>query len=134
MLLSSALQAANQTWTNVAVVGAFRFSTLGMLSVGTLMATGIVNTLNLAGSVPALTGTEYGAFLLLKIFLFIAMVGIAAVNRLRLLPQLAGMETIRQLRRNALLEIGLATTIVLIVGALGTMPPGEHTQSDPHIH
>jgi hypothetical protein len=35
---------------------------------------------------------------------------------------------------NALSEIGLATTIVLIVGALGTMPPGEHTQSDPHIH
>jgi putative copper resistance protein D len=130
MLLSFALQAANQAWSNVAVVGALRFSTLGMLSVGTLTATGIVNTLNLAGSVPALTGTEYGELLLFKIFLFTAMVGIAAVNRLRLLPRVADANTTRPLRRNVVLEIALATVIMFIVGALGTLPPGEHI----HVH
>jgi putative copper resistance protein D len=130
MLLSFALQAANHAWSNVAVVGALRFSTLGLLSVGTITATGIVNTLNLAGSLPALTGTEYGELLLFKISLFTAMVGIAAVNRLRLLPRLADANATRPLRRNVVLEIALATVIMFIVGALGTLPPGEHI----HVH
>jgi copper resistance protein D len=135
MLLSSAAQAASQAWTNVAVVVAHRFSILGMLSVSTLIATGIINTLNLAGSVVALTATEYGELLLLKISLFIAMVGVAAVNRFRLLPRLQGKDTIRRLRRNTLIEIGLGVIIVFIVSALGTMPPGAHAQSTtPHIH
>ena len=134
MLLSSALQGANNAWTGVAVVAGLRFSTMGLLSVGMLLVTGVVNTLNLAGNVPALTETEYGKLLLLKVFLFITMVCIAAVNRLRLLPRLTSMETTRQLRRNALVEIGLATVIVFIVASLGTMPPGEHIESAPHIH
>jgi copper resistance protein D len=94
--------------------------------------TGIINTSNLAGTVPALVDTEYGRLLLLKISIFIAILGPAAVNRLWLLPRLPATDAVRQLRRNVLLEIGLATAIVLIVGALGTMPPGEH--SAPHIH
>jgi putative copper resistance protein D len=132
MLLSSAPYPADQAWTNVAVVGARRFSTQGMLSVGILTATGIVNTLNLAGTVPALVGTQYGELLLAKMFCFVAMVGVATVNRFRLLPRLADVETIRQLRRNTLIEIGLGAIILLIVGALGTMAPGGH--SGPHVH
>jgi putative copper resistance protein D len=127
-------QPANDALKEVAAFAAHRFSTLAMLSVGTLALSGIINTSNLAGTIPALVETEYGRLLLLKILLFIAILGPAAVNRLRLLPQLPATDAVRQLRRNALLEIGLATTIILIVGALGTMPPGEHTQSDPHIH
>jgi putative copper resistance protein D len=41
MLLSSALEPANDAWTRVAVVGALRFSSIGILSVFTLMATGV---------------------------------------------------------------------------------------------
>src|SRR5215467_3641771 len=47
-----------------------RFSTLGLVSVGTLIATGIVNGWVLAGGVPALVGTGYGRLLLLKVGLF----------------------------------------------------------------
>jgi putative copper resistance protein D len=65
-----------------------RFSILGIVSVGTLLATGIVNTFYLAGSVPALLHTEYGRLLLIKIVLFLAMVAIAAINRFQLTPQL----------------------------------------------
>ena len=65
-----------------------RFSILGIVSVGTLLVTGIVNTYYLAGSVPALLHTDYGRLLLIKIALFLAMVAIAAVNRLRLTPKL----------------------------------------------
>ena len=44
-----------------------RFSTLGLISVGALIATGIINGWILAGSVPALIGTDYGRLLLAKI-------------------------------------------------------------------
>ena len=66
-----------------------RFSFLGIVSVATILATGTVNTWMLAGDVPALVGTDYRRLLLLKIRLFIAMVAIAAFNRVRLTPRLA---------------------------------------------
>jgi putative copper resistance protein D len=132
MLLSLALQPANAALKDVVALAAHHFSTLAMLSVAALAVTGIINTSNLAGTVSALVDTEYGRLLLLKISIFIAILGPAAVNRLWLLPRLPATDAVRRLRRNALLEIGLATIIVLIVGALGTMPPGEH--SAPHIH
>jgi putative copper resistance protein D len=65
-----------------------RFSTLGVISVGALLATGIVNGWLLVGGIPALVGTDYGRLLLIKLALFVAMVVIAAFNRLRLTPRL----------------------------------------------
>jgi copper resistance protein D len=110
-----------------------RFSILGIVSVGTLLATGIVNTYYLAGSVPALLHTDYGRLLLIKIVLFLAMVAIAAVNRLRLTPQLlqqasiaASRDALRQLRRNAATEALAGAIVIAIVAALGTMAPAIH--------
>ena len=110
-----------------------RFSILGIASVGTLLVTGIVNTYYLAGSVPALLHTDYGRLLLIKIALFLAMVAIAAVNRLRLTPRLlqqasiaASRDALRQLRRNAAIEALAGATVIAIVAALGTMPPAIH--------
>jgi putative copper resistance protein D len=110
-----------------------RFSTLGIVSVGTLLITGSINTWYLAGSVSALTGTDYGQLLVVKIALFLAMAAIAMVNRLRLTPRLApqaigvgGCGTLRQLRRNSLIEFLAGTIIIIIVAILGTMPPGLH--------
>jgi copper resistance protein D len=65
-----------------------RFSTLGIVSVGVLVATGIINSWVLVGSVPALVGTDYGRLLLVKVALFFVMMAIAGVNRLRLTPRL----------------------------------------------
>ena len=50
--------------------------------------TGSINTWYLAGSIPALTETDYGRLLLLKIALFLVMVAVAAFNRLHLTPRL----------------------------------------------
>jgi len=66
-----------------------RLSTLGIVSVVTLVATGIINILMLVGSVAALVGTDYGRLLLVKIALFLVMLAIAGVNRLLLTPQRA---------------------------------------------
>ena len=110
-----------------------RFSILGIVSVGTLLATGIVNTYYLAGSVAALLHTDYGRLLLIKIALFLAMVAIATVNRFRLTPQLlqqasiaASRNALRKLRRNAAIETSAGAIVIVIVAALGTMPPAIH--------
>jgi len=110
-----------------------RFSILGIVSVGTLLVTGIVNTYYLVGSVPAMLHTDYGRLLLIKIALFLAMVAIATVNRFRLTPQLlqqnnvtASRDALRQLRRNAAIEVLAGAIVIAIVGALGTLPPAIH--------
>jgi putative copper resistance protein D len=110
-----------------------RFSILGIVSVGTLLVTGIVNTYYLAGSVPALLHTDYGRLLLIKIALFVAMVAIAAVNRFRLTPRLlqqasiaSSYDALRQLRRNAAIEALAGAIVIAIVAALGTMAPAIH--------
>jgi putative copper resistance protein D len=107
-----------------------RFSTLGILCVGTLLATGVVNSWYLVGSLPALIGTPYGRLLLIKIALFLGMVAIAAVNRLHFTPRLLRNETataaLRQLRRNAAIETLFGVLILVIVAVLGTLPPASH--------
>jgi putative copper resistance protein D len=110
-----------------------RFSTLGLVAVGTLLATGIVNTWYLAGSIPALLETDYGRLVLSKIALFLLMVAVAAINRLRLTPKLvddrstAGIKPAqRQLRRNATIEASLGAIVIAVVAVLGVLPPASH--------
>ena len=110
-----------------------RFSILGIVSVGTLTATGIVNTYYLAGSVPALLHTDYGRLLLVKIALFLAMVAVAAVNRFRLTPQLlqqaniaASRDALRKSAPQCRDRVLAGAIVIAIVAALGTMPPAIH--------
>jgi putative copper resistance protein D len=122
----------------VARTATLRFSTLGVISVGTLLVTGIVNTWYLAGSIEALTSTFYGQLLLAKIATFLAMVAIAAVNRQWLTPSLvqnenttAAQGALRQLRRNALIEALAGFAVICLVAVLGTKPPGIHIHQHP---
>jgi putative copper export protein/mono/diheme cytochrome c family protein len=108
-----------------------RFSTLGLVSVVTLLATGIVNTVFLVGSVPALLGTTYGQLLSAKIVLFLVMVATAALNRLKLTPALARADAanaMRRLQHNSLFEAVLGLGVLAIVGALGAIPPALHVE------
>ena len=104
-----------------------RFSTLGTWAVGGLLVSGILNTCLLLDTPADLVGTTYGHLLLLKIALFVAMVAIAAVNRLRLAPRLPAEAATRGLMRNVLAETALGLVILAVVGVLGTLPPaGGH--------
>jgi putative copper resistance protein D len=110
-----------------------RFSTLGIISVATLIASGIVNAWILVGSFRGLFVTDYGQLLLLKIAVFAIMVAFATVNRLLLTPRLAFAakgETERRalaaLTRNTLIEIALGLVIFAIVGVLGMLHPAIH--------
>ena len=114
-----------------------RFSVLAAISVVILLAGGLVNTWFLAGTIPALIGTEYGRLLLCKIAIFVTMVTFGAVNLLRMTPRLMPAAGPRQplvkaavgyLRRNALAEAGLGLSVLGIVAVLGILPPGLHTE------
>lgn len=131
LLLRAATADADQANLKVASAAVLRFSTLGVVSVGTLVGSGLVNTWVLAGSVPALVGTDYGRLLLIKIALFFIMLLFATVNRFRLTPQLTASSDIdlvkgalRRLKRNALIEVVLGGMIIVVVSVLGTMPSG----------
>jgi copper resistance protein D len=98
---------------------AWRFSTLGMVSVCIIVATGAINAWFLVGNASALIGTPYGRLLLVKIVLFCLMVAVAAVNRFVLTPR----RDVATLHRNAKIETALGIAIVMIVAVLGSMPP-----------
>jgi copper resistance protein D len=106
-----------------------RFSALGMVSVATLIVSGLVNAWILIGSLRGLVLTDYGRVLLAKLAIFAAMVALAAVNRFRLTPRLASSansEAVRSLRRNTMVEFALALLVFAIVGVLGTLHPAAH--------
>jgi putative copper resistance protein D len=132
-LLASARHHHTIEWASLALGSVLRFSTLGIIAVGTLLVTGIVNAWILVGSVRALFFTEYGQLLALKLVVFGLMLTFAALNRFCLTPQLtpptddkARRDALRQLTRNSTAEFALGLAIFAIVGLLGTLRPAAH--------
>jgi copper resistance protein D len=110
-----------------------RFSAIGISVVALLLLSGLVNSWFLIGPVAwrsALT-TLYGRLLLIKIALFVVMVALAAVNRVRLTPRLRGMDpgsdtavpARTTLRTTLIIETALALLVLALVAALGTLEP-----------
>ncbi|HXP03271.1 MAG TPA: copper homeostasis membrane protein CopD [Stellaceae bacterium] len=106
------------------------FSQMGYAAVALVALTGLVNGVFLVGSAKALTATPYGRLLIVKIVLFTAMVGLAMVNRFRLMPSLRRAETVtvplRALFRSVVAEQALALAILAVVAVLGTWEPAIH--------
>jgi putative copper resistance protein D len=132
LLFRLVMRQEDQSLALAAQIATYRFSTLGLLTVGTLLATGLVNTWVLVGSPPVMFETDYGRLLLLKIALFVAMVTVAGVNRFRLTPRLPGKDPLRRLGRNVFVEIGLGLAIIAIVSVLGTLAPAMHRGMPMH--
>ena len=115
-----------------------RFSSLGLLSVASLLITGFFNTYFLVGNVAILVGSTYGRLLMIKVILFLLMVCIAAINRTWLTPAItASVSSVRtkamhRLARNSLIEASLGLVIIAIVGVLGTLPP--ELPEEHHTH
>jgi len=106
-----------------------RFTPVGLACVLVLAGTGLAQGLELIGSVPALLGTRYGHFALLKIVLFLVALVLAALNRLRLADRLAA--GVASARRHLLVSVGFETLVGLgIVNAavfMASSPPAAHT-------
>jgi copper resistance protein D len=131
LLLWRTRRMAGPTWHDFVIRAIRRFSVLGILSVGALLVSGLINSWNLLSSPRDLVATDYGRLVALKIALFAAMVAIAAVNRLYLTPRLPEPGSLRNLQRNSLIEVCLGLCVLLFVGILGTLPPTAHVHPTP---
>ena len=105
-----------------------RFSGIGSVIVAVLVLTGTVNAWILVGpdQVAGLWDTPYGRLLLLKLLLFLAMLGLAAVNRFRLAPALGRDRldaSVGALQRSVAFETAAGAGVLLLVAWLGTLPP-----------
>jgi putative copper resistance protein D len=114
-----------------AAVATRRFSSIALISVLVLLATGIVNSWVLVGSAASLLDTVYGRLLLAKIGLFLLMLVFAAVNRFHLTPQIgrnmtSGQRAAGRIAVHSIFEFALGMAILAIVAVLGTLPPRGH--------
>jgi copper resistance protein D len=135
VLLAGQYRTGDQTTKRLVADVVRRFSSLSLVVVGLLAGTGLLNTYFIVGSVGALFTTDYGRLLLLKIALFVLMLGLGALNLLVLKPRLsraamvetqtagAVMTPTSSLIRSVACETFLAAGVVLVVGFLGATPP-----------
>jgi putative copper resistance protein D len=106
-----------------------RFSGMGYVAVAALVASGLVNSLYLVGSLDALVSTSYGRLLIVKLCVFAGMLGLAVTNRFWLVPALGReadvgkQRTLVRLRRHAVAEEVLGLLVILIASVLGTIEP-----------
>lgn len=98
-----------------------RFGGLGSVLVAILIATGLVNLLFLMplSAWPSLIATVYGRILITKLMLFATILGLAALNRFRLVPR----RSITGLRASVAIEWSAGLAVLLCVGIMGTLDP-----------
>ena len=120
---------AHLTLTHRALHG---FGMVGTIVVGAIVVTGLVNSWILVGigNVADLGATLYGRLLIAKLALFGAMLGLALLNRLRLMPaierSIAGANhrgALGTLRASLAVETACAVVILALVAWLGTLEP-----------
>jgi putative copper resistance protein D len=107
-----------------------RFSGVGIAAVGALVITGLINSWFLVGNISGLFGTPYGQLLCVKLGAFLGMVGLAGLNRYRLVPALAGGPVVRanalaKLRHHIYAEQALGGAVIVIVALIGTLQPAH---------
>lgn len=109
------------------------FAGVGTLLVAVLIATGLINSWFLVGPdrIGGLATTPYGRLLSLKILLFVAMLGLAAVNRFQLTPRLGRVlanpdrhaAPLAALRRSVVIETAIGLIVLALVAWFGTLAP-----------
>jgi putative copper resistance protein D len=107
------------------------FAGVGSAAVAVIVASGLVNSWFLVGPghIGDLAASLWGRLLLVKLAVFTAMLGFAALNRFRLTPRLhatlAGdpRSALRDLRRSLVLETAAGLTVLALVAALGRLAP-----------
>jgi copper resistance protein D len=113
--------------------GLSRFSGVGSLVVATLVVTGALNTWAVTQPRPLgeAIATLYAAVLFIKLGLFAAMLGLAALNRFILTPRLSALASneatansaLARLRLSVGVETTLAALVIAAVAALGVIEP-----------
>jgi len=105
------------------------FSPIGLGCVVVLAGSGLAQAIELIGGLPALFGTTYGHFALLKIGLFLVALVLAAVNRIWLTDRLGDGVALarRHLLVSVLIETLVGLAIVTAAAFMASSPPAAHT-------
>lgn len=107
------------------------FAGVGSATVAIIVASGLVNSWFLVGPrhIGDFAGSLWGRLLLIKLALFAAMLGFAALNRYRLTPRLEATlagdpaAALGDLRRSLALETAVGLAVLVLVAALGRQAP-----------
>ncbi len=116
---------------DAAALASRRFSPVGTVCVLVIAGTAAFQSFVLIGGLPGWIGTSYGLVALLKIVLFVALLGFAARNRFRLTPALSGAAPAAAkggLIRSIAGETAVGLLVVLAAGLLTSLPPAMHVQ------
>jgi putative copper resistance protein D len=95
------------------------FSEWAMIAVLLLVMSGLIDGASILLGAPGKPSLLYMTVLAGKLVLVAVMLGLAAMNRFRLMPK--GQDQI--IARNAALELGAGVTVVLLAGVLGQLQP-----------
>lgn len=101
-----------------------RFSLAASICVPVIVATGVLQTLKLAGTLSDVSATDWGRMLLTKVMLVIAMVGVGAVSRWMLHHDGAA-----SIRRTLLVEAVIGVLVVALAAGIVGQPPRVGTPS-----
>jgi putative copper resistance protein D len=110
----------------LAALAVRRFSAVGVAIVLLILVSGCINSWFLIGSWHGLWHSDYGHVLIIKVLLVVAMVGLAAVNRLVLLARIEEPATLARLGRHVVAEQLLGLAILAAASVLGTLPPAGY--------
>jgi putative copper export protein len=111
-----------------------RFSRLALFSVAVIVPTGLYQSWVHVQSWSALFGSDYGGVLLLKLFLFLLMATLGAINLFSTKPALARAASEEPLlgKNKMLNRIGVESALGLLIfavtGLLTMLPPGAHSR------
>ncbi len=107
-----------------------RFGQMALYIVGALFFAGVVMSFILLSNPSQLFTSEYGQTLGIKILLFFALLSLAALNKLRLVPGLkAGrLDAAIKLQRSIIFETGIVCAILICTAILTTVTqlPAHH--------
>jgi mono/diheme cytochrome c family protein/uncharacterized membrane protein len=114
-----------------------RFSTLALISVGTLVLTGLYSAALRIGTFDALFNTLYGRALMVKVAIAVAVISLGAVNLLIITPRIKRAAAARsttsllpdRFRRIVTAEVLLGVILLLSVGVFTSLPPARVTSS-----
>jgi putative copper resistance protein D len=110
-------------------VVARRFSTVALISVAVLVATGGALTVKYVDEPAAIVGTAYGVMILSKVALLVAILAVAAMNY-RLVRRAATGVVTGRLGRLVEVELGLAVTVLFAAASLTSLPPAVDVRAD----
>jgi putative copper export protein len=99
------------------------FSPTALVFAGLVGVTGLFAAWLHLGSPGALWESDYGRVLLAKLLAVAAVVAIGAYNWLRMKPRLGTVEAGASVRRSAMVELTMATIVLLFTAILVATPP-----------